>query len=62
MLIDDTLNVVIGMNVVVAGEREKCVVPEDQFANGLDIALVASQKYSTGLGQSLRHDKFCIFT
>ena len=56
MLMEDTLDVMIGMHIVVAGEREERVVPEDQFANGFDIALIACQKYSTALGQSPGHD------
>ena len=56
MLMEDTLDVTIGMHIAAAGGREERVVPEDQFANGLDIALVASQKYSTALGPSPGHD------
>ena len=59
---EDTLNVVIGMHIVVAGECEERAVLEDQFANGIDIALIASQKYSATLGHNLGHDLFCIVT
>ena len=59
---EDTLDVVVGMRIVVAGECEERVVLEDQFPKGIDIAFIASQKYPSAFSQCPGYDLVGILT